>query len=78
MHAEHSTMSVNLAPRNEFATVDQAQERRVTEGPELAVVIPTLNERDNIGLLDTVLDTVSWEVIFVDNELVRRHVRADP
>jgi hypothetical protein len=36
----------------------------VTEGPELTVVIPTLNERDNIGplvdLLDTVLDTVSW------------------
>ena len=35
------------------------------------MVIPTLNERDNIGplveLLDAVLDTVSWEVIFVDD-----------
>jgi hypothetical protein len=34
----------------------------VRRGPELRVVIPTLNERDNIGplveLLDTVLDTV--------------------
>ena len=35
------------------------------------MVIPTLNERDNIeplvDLLDAVLDTVSWEVIFVDD-----------
>ena len=66
-------MNVNLARRNDFATVAQAQERAVTEGPELTVVIPTLNERDNIGplveLLDAVLDTVSWEVIFVDDDL---------
>ena len=38
----------------------------------MTVVIPTLNERDNIGplveLLDAVLDTVSWEVIFVDDD----------
>jgi dolichol-phosphate mannosyltransferase len=65
-------MNVNLARRNDFATVAQAQERAVTEGPELTVVIPTLNERDNIGplveLLDAVLDTVSWEVIFVDDD----------
>jgi dolichol-phosphate mannosyltransferase len=65
-------MNVNLARRNEFATLGQAQERAVTEGPELTVVIPTLNERDNIAplveLLDAVLDTVSWEVIFVDDD----------
>ena len=65
-------MNVDLARRNDFATVAQAQERAVTEGPELTVVIPTLNERDNIGLLvellDAVLDTVSWEVIFVDDD----------
>ena len=64
-------MNVNLARRNDSAPADHAQERRVTEGPELTVVIPTLNERDNIGplveLLDAVLDTVSWEVIFVDD-----------
>jgi dolichol-phosphate mannosyltransferase len=38
----------------------------------LTLVIPTLNERDNIGalvdLLYEVLDTVSWEVIFVDDD----------
>ena len=65
-------MNVNLARRNDSAPADHAQERRVTEGPELTVVIPTLNERDNIGplveLLDAVLDTVSWEVIFVDDD----------
>jgi dolichol-phosphate mannosyltransferase len=67
-----NTMNVNLARRDDFAAVGQAQERALAEGPELTVVIPTLNERDNIGplveLLDAVLDTVSWEVIFVDDD----------
>src|SRR5215469_5139198 len=65
-------MDVELARRNDFAAVGQSQERSATEGPELTVVIPTLNELENIGpvveLLDTVLDTVSWEVIFVDDD----------
>jgi dolichol-phosphate mannosyltransferase len=72
MHAQRSTRTVNLALRNDFATVGHAQERPETAGPELTVVIPTLNERDNIeplvDLLDAVLDTVSWEVIFVDDD----------
>src|SRR6516162_3330203 len=65
-------MNANLARRNEFATVGQAHERAMTLGPELAVVIPTLNEKDNVAplveLLDAVLDGVSWEVIFVDDD----------
>jgi dolichol-phosphate mannosyltransferase len=65
-------MNANLARRNEFATVGQAHERAMTLGPELAVVIPTLNEKDNVAplveLLDVVLDGVSWEVIFVDDD----------
>jgi dolichol-phosphate mannosyltransferase len=64
--------NVNLARRDDLATVRQNYESLVTEGPELTLVIPTLNERDNIGplidLLDEVLDTVSWEVIFVDDD----------
>jgi dolichol-phosphate mannosyltransferase len=64
-------MDVELARRNDIA-VGQAQKHASAEGPELTVVIPTLNERDNIGplleLLDTVLDKVSWEVIFVDDD----------
>jgi dolichol-phosphate mannosyltransferase len=40
--------------------------------PELAVVIPTLNERDNVPLiverLNRVLAGISWEAIFVDDD----------
>src|SRR5215469_7951634 len=72
IHVRKSAMDINLPRRNEFAPVGQAQERPVTEGPELTVVVPTLNERDNIGplveLLDAALETVSWEVIFVDDD----------
>jgi dolichol-phosphate mannosyltransferase len=72
MDAERDTTTLDLARRNGIAAVGQAQEGAAAEGPELTVVIPTLNERDNIGplveLLDTVLDTVSWEVIFVDDD----------
>ena len=66
--------SGNFARREDFATITQVQESQVTAGPELTVVVPTLNERDNIGmlvdLLDTALDTVNWEVIFVDDDSV--------
>jgi dolichol-phosphate mannosyltransferase len=70
---EVSTMkNGNLARQNDLATVSRAEESPVTEGPELALIIPTLNERDNIeplvDLLDAVLDSVSWEVIFVDDD----------
>jgi dolichol-phosphate mannosyltransferase len=64
--------NVNLVRREDFTTVTQAKESSVTAGPELTLVIPTLNERDNIGppvdLLDAVLEAVSWEVIFVDDD----------
>jgi dolichol-phosphate mannosyltransferase len=55
---------------------------------DLAVVIPTYNERDNIGeligRLDNTLDGLRWEVIFVDDDspdgtadLVREYARLD-
>jgi dolichol-phosphate mannosyltransferase len=44
----------------------------VLRGAELAVVIPTFNERDNIcpllDLLEIALREISWEVIFVDDD----------
>src|SRR5487761_1433171 len=57
--------------------------------PELTVVIPTLNERENIGplleRLDLALAGTRWEVIFVDDdstdgtaELARAIGRSDP
>ena len=40
--------------------------------PELAVIIPTLNERDNVPIvverLNRVLAGITWEAIFVDDD----------
>ncbi|MFH1556125.1 MAG: glycosyltransferase family 2 protein [Pseudomonadota bacterium] len=40
--------------------------------PELSVIVPTFNERDNIEVLfcelDTVLAGIAWEAIFVDDD----------
>ena len=40
-------------------------------GPDLTIVIPTLNERENVGLLidrlDRLLVEVDWEAVFVDD-----------
>src|ERR1700676_525932 len=40
--------------------------------PELAIVIPTLNERDNVPIvvqrLNRVLAGIAWEAIFVDDD----------
>jgi dolichol-phosphate mannosyltransferase len=45
---------------------------RVERAPELTVVIPTLNERDNVPLvverLNRVLAGIEWEAIFVDDD----------
>jgi dolichol-phosphate mannosyltransferase len=52
-------------------------------GPELSIVVPTLNERDNIEPLiaeiDAVLAGVAWEIVFVDDDSrdgTADHVRA--
>ena len=53
---------------------DSAQKDRGDERPsvELVVVIPTFNERDNVnpllGRLETTLQGINWEVIFVDDD----------
>ena len=40
--------------------------------PELSVVVPTFNERDNVPLLverlKAVLDGIDWEAVFVDDD----------
>jgi dolichol-phosphate mannosyltransferase len=44
----------------------------VIEPPELAIIVPTLNERDNIepllARLDDALAGIRWEVVFVDDD----------
>jgi dolichol-phosphate mannosyltransferase len=51
-----------------------------TTGPELVVVIPTFNERDNIApLLEKLahaLDGIRWEAVFVDDDSTDGTVRA--
>ncbi len=66
-----------------------AQDRTaVRPGPELTIVVPTFNERDNvavlIGRLASCLENRSWEVIFVDDDspdgtadVVREHAALD-
>jgi dolichol-phosphate mannosyltransferase len=51
--------------------------------PELAIVVPTLNERDNIDPLLSVIEAalagIAWEVIFVDDDSrdgTPEHIRA--
>src|SRR6202050_510275 len=57
-------------------------------GPELAIIVPAFNERENIaeliGRLVICLEDRSWEVIFVDDDspdgtadVVREHAAAD-
>jgi dolichol-phosphate mannosyltransferase len=57
-------------------------------GPELSIVVPTFNERENIAALIerlvSCLEGRSWEVVFVDDDspdgtaaLVREHAAAD-
>ena len=52
-------------------------------GPELCVVVPTFNERDNVDILiqrlDRALQGIDWEVVFVDDDSpddTAQHVRA--
>lgn len=64
MSAERETPSTSAeAPR---------QSAPVLSVPVLSVVVPTFNERENIGAvtarLDAVLGGIPWEVIFVDDD----------
>ena len=60
----------------------------VRTGPELSIIVPTFNEKDNIaeliGRLILCLGDYSWEVVFVDDDspdgtadVVREHAAAD-
>ena len=55
----------------------------LTKSPTLSIIIPTLNERDNIeplvALLTSALAEIAWEAIFVDDDSLdgtADHVRA--
>jgi len=53
-------------------TSEQSTDAEARAAPKLSIVIPTLNERDNIAALvesiEKTLGDLSWEVIFVDDD----------
>lgn len=64
------------------------RQNKVRRGPELSVIVPTFNERENIAeliaRLEVCLEDSSWEVVFVDDDspdgtasLVREYAAAD-
>ena len=61
-----------LWPTNVPASPEISTAAAIAVPAELAVIIPTLNERDNVPLiverLNRVLDGIAWEVIFVDDD----------
>lgn len=84
---------MNLAehrpPEPGIATADAGLDHdAVRSGPELSIVVPTFNERENIAALierlALCLEHRSWEVVFVDDDspdgtadVVREHAAAD-
>jgi dolichol-phosphate mannosyltransferase len=70
------------------SSIPTEAEAPLRSGPELSIVVPTFNERENIaeliGRLAAALRNRSWEVVFVDDDspdgtadLVREHAAAD-
>src|SRR5262245_12812310 len=71
----HQSLSeAGIGPVRVAEAPASAQKDRGDERPsvELVVVIPTFNERDNVnpllGRLETTLQGINWEVIFVDDD----------
>jgi dolichol-phosphate mannosyltransferase len=58
--------------QNQARAIDPAAVAEAARSPELTVVVPTFNERDNIApllnLIAAALDGVAWEVIVVDDD----------
>jgi dolichol-phosphate mannosyltransferase len=89
-----TTFAMNVAEHHQplevylESAVPAQAEAPVRSGPELSIIVPTFNERENIaeliGRLAVCLRNRSWEVVFVDDEspdgtaeLVREHAAAD-
>jgi len=61
-----------LGQERELASPATSRRMLSEAGPELTIVVPTLNERDNVGplidQLDRLLVGVDWEAVFVDDD----------
>jgi dolichol-phosphate mannosyltransferase len=62
---------IYACPMNEAIRPGPENPKQATGLPVLSVVVPTFNERDNVGKLyrklKAALDGVAWEVVFVDD-----------
>jgi dolichol-phosphate mannosyltransferase len=59
-------------PEQEPLTQAELPSEQAKAGPELTIVVPTRNERGNVGplieRLDQLLEGVDWEAVFVDDD----------
>src|SRR5581483_1342956 len=66
---QRRTRRIYAAVMNEAIRPDAHSQAQ--EGPELSVIVPTFNERDNVTVLyrrlEATLPNVAWEVVFVDD-----------
>jgi dolichol-phosphate mannosyltransferase len=67
-----ASSSTVVGREREIASSATARRKASKAGPELTIVVPTLNERDNVGplidRLDRMLGGVDWEAVFVDDD----------
>ncbi|MET4444871.1 dolichol-phosphate mannosyltransferase [Bradyrhizobium sp. GM2.2] len=68
---QHRTRRIYAAVMNQAIRPGSDNPRAASPAPELSVVVPTFNERDNVTVLyrrlETVLAGIAWEVVFVDD-----------
>src|SRR4051795_8810657 len=68
---QHRTRRIYAAVMNQAIRPGSDIPQKASPAPELSVVVPTFNERDNVTVLyrrlEATLSAISWEVIFVDD-----------
>ncbi len=78
----------HLRPLEPYLDTEISSHAQLRTGPELSIIVPTFNERENIAeliaRLAACLQARSWEVVFVDDDspdgtadLVREHAALD-
>ena len=68
---QRRTRRIYAAVMNEAIRPGSDNRPQAQEGPELSVIVPTFNERDNVTVLyrrlEATFPNVAWEVVFVDD-----------
>src|SRR3954468_9204546 len=68
---QHGMRRIYAAVMNEAIRPGSDTQKAASPAPELSVVVPTFNERDNVAVLsrrvEASLAGIAWEVVFVDD-----------